>query len=304
MRSILYFSSNALQPWDVCAQLTPLVEPVGANEGFLDLTGCGPMDGLWRRLQGELGPLRWGMAGNKMVARIAYKCGNKKVPDGYEGAFLAPLSLDYLPFPRGITKELGGLGLITIGQLAAVPPRELQRQFGPLGKDLSQASRGIDHTRVQAAYPPPNIICRRSWDFLPHHRRELEERLLALAQELGEKLVDGRQRCGRLKARSDEQLLEIVLIPPVDRVVSLRQAVFYRLLPRLKPGFSLELQALDLTPRQREQLDLFQARPELDPLIESFQTRWGPRGLRWAGDLELSRRARCLRQFQSHLFAP
>jgi hypothetical protein len=302
--TILYFSSHAPHPWDLCAQLTPFVEPVGPNEGFLDLTGCGPLERLWSRLEKELGPLRWGMAGNKMVARIAYQCGNKKVPEGSEGAFLAPLSLDYLPFPPGVIRELRNLGLFTIGQLAAVPLRDLERQLGPLGRELFQAARGIDQSKVQAAYPPPRIICRRSWDFLPAHRRELEGRLLALAQELGEKLVASKQRCGRLRARSDDQLLEIVLTPPVDEASSLQRAVFYRLLPRLRPGFSLELRALDLTPRQREQLDLFQARPELDPVIERLQTRWGPRGLRWAAELELPRRARCLRQFQCHLFAP
>jgi len=65
------------------------VEPCTAPNGgvFLDLTGCGPMDGLWRRLQGELGPFAGAWPGNKMVARIAYKCGNKKVPDVMRGLF-------------------------------------------------------------------------------------------------------------------------------------------------------------------------------------------------------------------------
>ena len=63
--------------WDVCAALSPLVEPESYNSAFFDLSGLGSLEtiseGILRQLHWRLEfPFCVGIAPNKLVAKIAY----------------------------------------------------------------------------------------------------------------------------------------------------------------------------------------------------------------------------------------
>ena len=63
--------------WDVCAHLSPLVEPEGHHSAFLDLSGQGELtavsENIIHRLRWELAfPFQVGIAPSKLVAKIAY----------------------------------------------------------------------------------------------------------------------------------------------------------------------------------------------------------------------------------------
>ena len=69
-------SSQALanMMWDVCAGYTPLVEPVGIDSGFIDITGCGEatsiISAICRKCAEQLGvSLYICVAPTKLVAR-------------------------------------------------------------------------------------------------------------------------------------------------------------------------------------------------------------------------------------------
>lgn len=149
--------------------LTPWVEPISIDEAFLDVSDLpDPLETIARKLQAqireELGlPCSLGGATNKLVAKIANDEGKRQtrqgdypnaitiVPPGEEASFLAPLPVRALwgVGPKTETK-LHGLGIFTIGELAAYPQRELARLFGQHGYDLVRRAQGIDNRPVVA----------------------------------------------------------------------------------------------------------------------------------------------------------
>ncbi|NMB45302.1 MAG: hypothetical protein GX998_02700 [Firmicutes bacterium] len=63
--------------WDICADLTPLVEPEGHNSAFLDLSGQGELTAVSENIIHQLRwklefPFHIGIAPSKLVAKIAY----------------------------------------------------------------------------------------------------------------------------------------------------------------------------------------------------------------------------------------
>ncbi len=151
---------------------SPLVESMGLDEAFLDLTGCGPIvearcgahdPGDLARVAGEAirGRVRdelsltasAGIATGRCIAKIASDAakpdGLLEVAAGEEAAFLAPRPLRDLPgLGAKAESELTGLGIRTLGQLAAMPSWRLEALFGKWGPVMGERARGIDPTPV------------------------------------------------------------------------------------------------------------------------------------------------------------
>ena len=134
---------------------TPLVEQISIDEAFLDFTGDARAGGeiaatLQARISREVGlPSSFGVAGNKLVSKIATNVGKPKglivVPPGQEAAFLAPLPMAMLWGVGPKTQaRLAELGLRTIGDVAAWPSHDLEQRFGAWGADLARHARGSD----------------------------------------------------------------------------------------------------------------------------------------------------------------
>jgi DNA polymerase-4 len=143
--------------------LTPQVEQISIDEAFMDVTALGwPPEQLARELQRsiqtEIGlPCSLGVAGNKLVAKIATEVGKASgkrgqypnavcvVPPGGEAAFLEPLPASALWGVGPKTGErLADLGIKTIGDIARRSERDLARRFGKHGTELYRHARGID----------------------------------------------------------------------------------------------------------------------------------------------------------------
>jgi DNA polymerase-4 len=143
---------------------TDLVEPVSIDEAFLDVTrsarAFGTGDAIARRIKdGVRARTRLtasvGVATSKLVAKVA---SDMRKPDGLvvvapgdEVAFLAPLPIRRLwgVGPK-MAEQLARLGVVTIGDLAALPPRRLERRLGTHGEDLQRLARGEDDRPVAA----------------------------------------------------------------------------------------------------------------------------------------------------------
>jgi len=143
--------------------ITPLVEPLSLDEAFLDVSGAGRRLGdavaigeyLRARVFDEQGiTCSVGVAGTKFVAKLASTAAK---PDGLlvvrpaeVMAFLHPLPVGALWGVGARTEEvLLRLGLRTVGDLAHVPVRTLQRAVGPAaGAHLHELSWGRDPRRV------------------------------------------------------------------------------------------------------------------------------------------------------------
>jgi DNA polymerase IV len=147
----------------ILGEFTPLVEPMGLDEAYLDLTGFEPLYGPVRetamriksKVHSELGvTASIGIATSKLVAKIA---SDLKKPDGLvvvapgeEREFLAPLPIEKMPFAGPKTREaLKPLGVKTIGDLAALSPSVLKSRLGSHGEALQQYARGIDDREVE-----------------------------------------------------------------------------------------------------------------------------------------------------------
>ena len=122
-------------------QSAPVVEAISIDEAFLDVSddpraGALVAEELRREIRERFGlPSSWGVATNKLVAKIATEVGKPGglivVPPGEEARFLAPLPVGTLwgigPKAR---ERLEGFGIRTVGELAQKGEAWLESQFG------------------------------------------------------------------------------------------------------------------------------------------------------------------------------
>ena len=128
----------------VLGDFTPLVERISIDEAFADVAGCTHLFGppaeiartIRQRVRTELGlPISIGVARTKHLAKIASQVAK---PDGLvvvepdtELAFLHDLPVELMWGVGPVTKaRLAAGGIATIGELAALPGRSLERLVG------------------------------------------------------------------------------------------------------------------------------------------------------------------------------
>ena len=194
----------------ILADFTPYLEPMGLDEAYLDVSGFESIHGSIRqmgeaireRIRRELGICASaGIAGCKIVAKVASDAakpdGLLEVPEGGEASFLAPLPIAELP---GIGKKsqgvLKGMGVETIGQLAALLPDILKHRFGVSGVIMCNHAKGIDGSSVQAPGEAKSIS--RETTFMNDTRDEkyLEATLQYLSEKIGNTLRRHGKRAG------------------------------------------------------------------------------------------------------------
>ncbi|MBL8057782.1 MAG: DNA polymerase IV [Anaerolineales bacterium] len=181
----------------ILAEATPLLEQISIDEAFLDVTGDPRPGGevaahLKRRIRAEAGlPASFGVAGNKLVAKIATNVGKPDglvvVPAGAEAAFLAPLPVAMLWGAGPKTRaKLAELGIATIGQVAAWPEADLVRRFGEHGRALARHARGLDDRPVETESQAKSISSETTFardvtdgDFLRRKFLEMAEEVAA-----------------------------------------------------------------------------------------------------------------------------
>lgn len=191
----------------VLRDLTPVVEQVSIDEAFLDVSGRRePAEMLARGLQAairdDLGlPCSLGVATNKLVAKIANTVGKAQadgpgppnaitvVPPGQEAAFLAPLDVRELWGVGPKTAErLAGMGIHTIGDLAAWPADDLARRFGKHGADLARRARGDDDRPLETEHEAKSISKETTFAADVSDGKLLRETLLELSTGVGRRL--------------------------------------------------------------------------------------------------------------------
>ena len=156
---------------DVFFTYTPLVEPLSLDEAFLDVSGSVKLFGapseiarLIKRSIAELGlACTVGVAPNKFLAKLASSRakpdGLLVVPSDSIERFLHPLPVTALWGVGGQTGDvLKRLGLETVGDLAAISKRTLERAVGDaLGALLYDLARGIDERPVVPDEPAKSV---------------------------------------------------------------------------------------------------------------------------------------------------
>jgi DNA polymerase IV len=155
---------------EIIAAKAPLFEKASIDEFFIDLTG---MDKFFDPFQWTIDlrneiiektglPISFGLATNKMVAKIAT---DEAKPNGYlfvepgmEKEFLAPLPVNKFSGVGDATHEiLKEMGILTIDQLSKTDPAILEKRLGKYGSDLHRKSFGMHHGEVHAYHEAKSI---------------------------------------------------------------------------------------------------------------------------------------------------
>jgi DNA polymerase-4 len=194
----------------ILADFTPYMEPMGLDEAYLDVSGFESIHGsihrmaekIRERVKRELGLCASvGIAGCKIVAKVASDVakpdGLLEVPEGGEAAFLAPRPIADMP---GIGKKsqfvLKGMGIETIGQLAALLPDILKNRFGAGGLIMHNHARGIDGSKVQAPGEAKSISRETTFEADTRDDKFLEATLQYLSEKVGSTLRRHGKRAG------------------------------------------------------------------------------------------------------------
>ncbi len=146
---------------EIIEAYTPLVEKASIDEHYLDLTGMDKYFGCWKWTQ-ELRqriikethlPISFGLSVNKTVSKIATgeakPCNARKVDQGAEKHFLAPLSIRKIPMVGEKTyMKLRNMGISRIQTLQEMEADTMQRVLGENGISIWRKANGIDHAPV------------------------------------------------------------------------------------------------------------------------------------------------------------
>lgn len=207
---------------DILRRFAPVVEGIGLDEAFLDITGCAALFGSPLQLANALRKLvardlglfcSVGAGPNKLVAKLASKAAKPKASRGgpRPGAgvvivepgdvlgFISPLPVEALwgvgPASAG---RLHKLGITTVGELAMLPESALVALFGKAGgRTLRALARGEDERPVVADNTPKSIGHEETFPIDITDRQELARRLVVMADS-----VAGRVRHHGMVART------------------------------------------------------------------------------------------------------
>lgn len=257
--------------------LTPMVEPTRLGLFYLGMRG---LRWLFRDeaalLQSTLQDAAAlgleataGAAGSRftslMAAKVALPGAYRQVALNQDMDFLSPLPLSYLPASAELLERLRLVGVETMGALASLSPRAVERRYGAEGVHLYRLARAEDDATLTPHRPPP-LYSRR---LLLEEPVEQAEGLLFLLNPLLESLLEQLRQEGRACAGLElhltlERKATLQLPVPLGSPVTVTRPLLDLLrlkLARLElPSrvLELELQASRVTEPSTPQGDLFQ----------------------------------------------
>jgi len=305
--------------------LSPLVEQISIDEAFVDVTARPESaESLARQLQqtilSELFlPCSVGVATNKLVAKIATDVGKDRhkaayrarqdaappgtvqepltppnsvtvVPPGTEADFLAPLPSRALWGVGPKTAErLAGLGMHTIGDIAAWDEADLARRFGKHGTGLSRHARGLDDRPIVTEHEAKSVSRETTFRQDVSDDERLRATLDRLAEDVARRLVRSGMQGSTIKLKirwPDFTTLsrQVTLARPTDDEATIRTTA-YKLLDDVRPpGQPVRLIGVGIsgfgdTPVQ---LSLFDLKPETEKdqrireTLNQLRARFGP----------------------------
>jgi DNA polymerase-4 len=285
---------------EVLLSFSPLVEPISLDEAFLDVSGATTLFGvpqeIGRRIRARVREdmdltCSVGVAPNKFLAKLgserAKPDGLLVVPaDDIEG-FLHPLPVEALWGVGERTHEvLERLGVRTVGELAAVPLRVLERTLGEQSaRHLSELAAGRDARTVIPYEAPKQVSHEETFHRDLDEEGQVLRELLRLAHRVGARLrKEGfRARTVILKVRlaSFTTLTRSRTLPDATDTGSDLYRVAGELYTGLPPGRRrirlLGVAASGLVPAGAEQLALVRAGrwEDAERALDRIEARFG-----------------------------
>jgi DNA polymerase-4 len=288
--------------FDIARDYTPIIEPLSLDEAFLEVTGSTRRFGSAqhiaeairdRILEATRLHASFGVATCKTVAKIASDLRKPRgfvvVDPGDEAAFLAPLPLRRLPgLGPAAERALNGLGITTLGQLAALPLDTVQRRVGRAsGTSLWERAQGIDTAPVSVPGAPKSVSREETFARDVAQRSALHLRIAELSSDVGARL-----RTGGWTARTVTLKLRYTDFTTITRQETLATATAtdttvrdaaLALLDTAWSGDAVRLLGVGVSGLEdAPQLDLFAhpANDRIDRTLDSLRQRFGQDAIR------------------------
>ncbi|MCU1527025.1 MAG: polymerase [Frondihabitans sp.] len=195
-----HFSTQVMSMFD---DVTPLVERLGIDEAFLDVSGSRRLLGttfeiataLRKRVHSETGlHCSIGAASTKFVAKLASSVAKPDglliVPHDETVPFLHPRPISALWGVGGRTEELlRGYGLTTIGDVAHAPLDVLQRAIGQAGgAKIHELSWGRDARNVSTRPEEKSVGHEVTFEYDVADADQIRRELFRLSDQVGRRL--------------------------------------------------------------------------------------------------------------------
>ena len=298
---------------EVFTSFTPLVEPLSLDEAFLDVSGSvklfGAPEDIGRAIKQKVAAIGLtctvGVAPNKFLAKLASTAAK---PDGLLVVTPERVTEWLHPMPVGALWGVGEqtgeilrrLGLKTVGDIAAVPRRTLERAVGDaLGAHLHALASGLDDRPVVPDEPSKSVGSEETFLADLDDRDEVLREILRLSDRTAGRLRR-KGLCGRtvtLKVRFanfNTITRSKTLEAEVDTTAELydtARALYQKLDPDRPRIRLLGVSVAGLTPGPpRRQLDLLTEQTpgwtEAAEAVDSIRERFGDRSVTSASLLD------------------
>jgi DNA polymerase-4 len=282
---------------EIIAAKAPLFEKASIDEFYLDLTG---MDKYFNPYQWTIDlrqeiidktklPISFGLASNKMVAKIATDeakpNGYLHIPYGKEKDFLAPLKVNKIPgVGDHMHQALKEWGIETIADLSAQTVDFLENRFGKYGAELWNKAQGIHHGEVVAYYEAKSISTENTFDeYLTDPERILAE-LVRMTERVSYELRQDNKMTGciavKIRYPDFETTSKQTTIPYTfydDELIPKAKELFHKLWRKGQPVRLLGVRLSELTD-EAVQTNLFsnvEKKSELYKAIDDIKNRFG-----------------------------
>jgi len=279
----------------------PLFEKASVDEFYIDLTGMqkffDPLQwtiDLRKQIMDETKlPISFGMASNKMMAKIATDeakpNGYLQVPFGKEKEFLAPMKVSKIPGVGEHTYEvLKAMGIVTIKDISEKTPEELEERLGKWGIDLWYKSQGIHHGEVSNYHEAKSISSEHTFDENKLDINFLKSELVRLTEKIAFELRQDAKVAGcvavKIRYTDFETVSRQTTIPYTcadDEFIPVVKELFDKLYKKGEPVRLLGVRLSELTNDaiQANLFDDLERKTDLYKAIDNVKNRFGKNAL-------------------------
>ena len=194
---------------ELIQEKAPLLEKASVDEFYIDFTGMDRFLGCYqwalemrKNVYRELGlPISAALSGSKTLSKVAIAeakpNGHIYVPAGMEKSFLQPLRVDKMPMIGEKTAQLlHRMGVDTVGSLAQIPRKVLERVFGKNGSWMWEKANGIDHAEITPYHAQKSMSRESTYSRDSADVNFMRQEIIRMADELGFELRRLGQTCG------------------------------------------------------------------------------------------------------------
>ncbi|MFT3827015.1 MAG: DNA polymerase IV [Chitinophagaceae bacterium] len=286
---------------EIIAEKAPLFEKASIDEFYLDLTG---MEKYFQPFQWTIDlrqeiidktqlPISFGLAANKMVAKIATDeakpNGYLHIPFGREQEFLAPLRVNKIPgVGAHMYQALKELGIETIQDLSAFTSDVLENRFGKYGAELWNKARGIHYGEVIPYHEAKSISTESTFEENILDLGRLEAELVRMTERVAYELRQDNKTAGciavKIRYPDFETTTRQTTIPYTfydDELIPQARELFKKLYRKGQPVRLLGVRLSELTD-EAVQTNLFtdvEKKTELYKAIDDVKNKYGKQAI-------------------------